>query len=199
MADAKITALSANTTPLTTDILPMVDDPGGTPATQKITIANLISASTLPAGSVVQVVTNATTGVATGTTTIPFDDTPPTSSEGTEFMTLAITPKATTNKLIIDVVFFGALSTGPLEMVVAILQDSVGDSLAANSTTIPTANYRGCVMVRHIMDAGTTSATTFKVRAGGNGASTITFNGVAAGRLYGAITKSSMTIWEYKA
>lgn len=40
MADAKITALSANTTPLGTDVTVIVDDPGGTPATQKITLAN---------------------------------------------------------------------------------------------------------------------------------------------------------------
>ena len=41
MADTKITALTENTTPLGTDIIPMVDDPGGTPATQKITLVNL--------------------------------------------------------------------------------------------------------------------------------------------------------------
>lgn len=41
MADAKITALTENTTPLTTDILPMVDDPTGTPVTQKITLGNI--------------------------------------------------------------------------------------------------------------------------------------------------------------
>jgi hypothetical protein len=40
MADQKITALPANTTPAVTDIIPMVDDPGGTPATQKITYAD---------------------------------------------------------------------------------------------------------------------------------------------------------------
>lgn len=43
MADAKITALTANTTPALSDVTVMVDDPGGTPATQKITLANLIS------------------------------------------------------------------------------------------------------------------------------------------------------------
>lgn len=41
MADTKITGLGANTAPIATDILPMVDDPGGTPATQKITLAVL--------------------------------------------------------------------------------------------------------------------------------------------------------------
>jgi hypothetical protein len=43
MADLKITALTENTTPLNTDIIPMVDDPGGTPATQKMTLATLFS------------------------------------------------------------------------------------------------------------------------------------------------------------
>ena len=41
MADAKITALTENTTPLVTDIIPMVDDPGTTPLTQKITFSNV--------------------------------------------------------------------------------------------------------------------------------------------------------------
>ena len=41
MADTKISALTAMTTAVGTDILPIVDDPGGTPVTQKITLANL--------------------------------------------------------------------------------------------------------------------------------------------------------------
>lgn len=43
MADAKITALTANTTPLSTDLLPIVDDPGGTPETQKATIGDVLA------------------------------------------------------------------------------------------------------------------------------------------------------------
>jgi hypothetical protein len=42
MADLKITGLTANTAPVSTDLVPMVDDPGGSPLTQKITIANLM-------------------------------------------------------------------------------------------------------------------------------------------------------------
>ena len=41
MADSKITALAANTTPASTDLTVIVDDPGGTPATQKMTIDTL--------------------------------------------------------------------------------------------------------------------------------------------------------------
>lgn len=41
MADLKITQLNANTTPIGTDLLAIVDDPGGSPETQKITVDNL--------------------------------------------------------------------------------------------------------------------------------------------------------------
>lgn len=41
MANQTIVDLTANTAPIATDIMPMVDDPGGTPATQKVTLANL--------------------------------------------------------------------------------------------------------------------------------------------------------------
>ena len=51
MADTTITALAVNSTPLVTDIVPMVDDPGGTPVTQKITFANVLSL-VYPIGSV---------------------------------------------------------------------------------------------------------------------------------------------------
>jgi len=65
MADAKITALTENTTPLTTDILPMVDDPAGTPLTQKITISNLVRASNM-SGSISLIAQTGLLPLATG-------------------------------------------------------------------------------------------------------------------------------------
>ncbi|MFZ2882213.1 MAG: hypothetical protein WA019_04010 [Candidatus Moraniibacteriota bacterium] len=44
MADTKILSLTATTTLLTTDILPVVTDPAGTPANKKITFGNLWAA-----------------------------------------------------------------------------------------------------------------------------------------------------------
>jgi hypothetical protein len=43
MADTKITGLDPNTTPAVGDLLVMVDDPGGSAATQKMTIAALLA------------------------------------------------------------------------------------------------------------------------------------------------------------
>lgn len=42
MADVKLTALTAATTASSDDLLYLVDDPGGAPASKKITVANLL-------------------------------------------------------------------------------------------------------------------------------------------------------------
>ena len=43
MADTKVTGLTANTTPLSTDIIPIVDDPAGSPLSQKIALSDLMA------------------------------------------------------------------------------------------------------------------------------------------------------------
>ena len=43
MADTKTTGLTENTSPLSTDMLYMIDDPGGSPDSQRITVANLMT------------------------------------------------------------------------------------------------------------------------------------------------------------
>ncbi len=62
MADQKITQLSENTSPITTDILAIVDDPGGTPATQKVTLASILGLI-YPVGIIVEL--NVSTSPAT--------------------------------------------------------------------------------------------------------------------------------------
>ena len=52
MADKKITQLTAlGAAPDTADILAIVDDPGGTPVTKKVTVANLLAALDKTAGN----------------------------------------------------------------------------------------------------------------------------------------------------
>lgn len=150
-------------------------------------------------GEVVQVVTANFSAVATGTTVIPIDDTIPQNTEGDQYMTLAITPKSTTNVLIVDVVFQGSPSTAPADVAVALFQDTTANALAATSTVVTTAGYRVAIPLSYSQAAGTTSSTTFKVRAGLGAAGTTTFNGFSSGRIFGAITKSFIKITEYKA
>lgn len=50
MADSKLTALTENTTPALTDLVYLVDDPSGSPLSQKIKVANLFSVLNAPQG-----------------------------------------------------------------------------------------------------------------------------------------------------
>jgi hypothetical protein len=67
--DPDYTALNAMTTPLGTDILPIVDDPGGTPENQKITVSNLLTGGVdlIPSA---RVYNNANIVVGTGADTL---------------------------------------------------------------------------------------------------------------------------------
>lgn len=144
-----------------------------------------------------QTVSVETGAVATGTTTIPFDDTIPQNTEGDQYMSLSITPKSATSKLIIDVVVNLANSAASGNIMTAtLLQDSTANALAAAWQINGGANFVVSIAFRHIMTSGTTSATTFKVRAGLNVAGTTTFNGQAAGRIYGGVLASSIVIQE---
>ena len=152
------------------------------------------AAANMPAGTVVQVVNVMSGTLATGATALPLDDTTPQITEGNEFMTLAITPTSATNKLRIDVVFQGGQAGGTFG--VALFQDATANALAAIYQNPAGAAAAELVSFTHFMDAGTTSSTTFRVRAGGT--STQTFNGESAGQLFNGVMASSITITEIK-
>ena len=132
--------------------------------------------------------------LASGTTATPFDNTIPQNTEGDQFMSLAITPKSATSKLLITVnVFFSA--SNAVDATVALFQDSTANALAAIGINA-SVNQSRTVSMHYEMVSGTTSATTFKVRVGGDGVVTIYFNGVAASQRYGGVANSSITIVE---
>lgn len=155
--------------------------------------------NTFPIGMSLQFVDTSIGTLATGTTLIPADDTIPQITEGTEFMTLAITPKATTNRLKIEVTIL-LTSTVANFISVALFQGATANALNATTMYQNTAGGSVTIHLTHMMAAGTTSATTFRVRAGGNSAGTTILNGNGtANRLFGTLPKTTMTITEYKA
>lgn len=157
----------------------------------------LLSMNRGKAGSVVQAVNTQTGAVNTGTTVFPYDDTIPQNTEGDEYMTLTITPVNTNNKLLIEVVLVGASSNADSHLSVGLFQDTTANALAASvGPRNGAANTITCVKFQHEMSAGTTSATTFKVRAGTLSAGTTTFNGSSAGRIFGGVMASSIRITE---
>jgi hypothetical protein len=166
--------------------------------TTGITTPGQFTRSNMPAGTVLQVVNVQSGTVATGTGTIPFDNTIPQITEGTEYMTLAITPTSATSMLLISVVFYSS-NTPQDEMSFALFQDSTANALAAVSNTPFTATARQVTCFTHKMTSGTTSATTFRVRAGMASAGTVTFNGQSGAQRFGGVAASSITIYEVAA
>ena len=156
-----------------------------------------LGTSGLPAGSIVQVVNVLDSAVDSGSTTCAYDDTIMQNTEGNEFMTLAITPTNSNHKLKIDVVGnFNADASNKI-FTVGLFQDSTADALAMMAETESIANSPTPVSFTHFMTAGTTSSTTFKVRAGPDSSATITFNGRdGTNRRGGGRYASSITITE---
>jgi hypothetical protein len=147
-------------------------------------------------GTIVQVVNVQTGAVATGTTTMSMDDTIAQNTEGNEYMTLAITPTNSSNKLLIQVVWIGSFSTASEIYTAALFQDSTASAIAVASHTQSSSTVLSHLSFNHYMAAGTVSATTFKVRVGCSSAQTTTFNGVVGGRKHGGVMASSITITE---
>lgn len=149
-------------------------------------------------GCVLQVVNTQSSALQTITSaTIGLDDTIPQNTEGVEITGLAttITPKSATNKLRITVNISFAGTTG-LTPVAALFQDSTANAIAASFGSSPFTNTAaGVFSFTHYMTAGTTSATTFKIRAASD-VGTIYINGRGAGRYFGGVATSSITIEE---
>lgn len=165
-----------------------------------VIISSVLPQSALPLGAAVQTASSLLTAVATGTTVIPLDDTIPQITEGDQYMTVSITPKSATNTLNINIFALIGHSTATAPMIIALFQDATANALAAtDNTSSATATAPSTFSLQHTLTAGTTSSTTFRVRIGSNSAGTTTVNGQAGSRLFGAITKSSIVVTEYRA
>lgn len=147
--------------------------------------------------AVQQIQVSSTTGVATGTTQVPYDDTIMQNTEGDQYMSVTITPKSATSKLVIEVRAQITVDTSAQGMIFGLFQDSVADALICGMQhTNP--NWMNQVTLSYVMTSGTTSATTFKFRAGGQAGvgGTVTFNGSGGSRLMGGTMDSFIRVME---
>lgn len=153
-------------------------------------------------GEVVQVAENFDPAVATGTTDMIFDDSIPQNTEGDEYIDQAITPTSAANKLVIEHEGEYAHSGTATSLGMAIFQDSTADALAATYVArAGSVNARSIGRISYAMRAGTTSTTTFKIRAGeGSGVGgTVTFNGSNGAREFGGVMASFLRVTEVMA
>lgn len=134
--------------------------------------------------------------VATGTTTIPWDDTIPQNTEGDEYISQAITPVSSTSKLVVEITLGLASTTTGSVITAALFQDTTVGALKAKAIHNPNNDQINTIAFTHVMTSATTSSTTFKIRAGASKAGTTTFNGILGARKLGGIMASTITITE---
>lgn len=150
---------------------------------------------TLPVGAVVQFVNTSYVTYTNITATIPLNDNKPQISAGTQILSVAITPKTATNKLIIRVVLRYCGNTG--YPIAALFQNSDVDALAAGIGGGAGGIYNE-LSFEHVMVGGS-GAQTFTVRVGAAGAGNLYLNGDATARKLGGVSACTLSITEIAA
>jgi hypothetical protein len=147
----------------------------GTWATAPSAVKVLSMGDSLP-GDVVQSFRTTVTGSTASAAVVPVDNTKPTSTEGVQIMTQAITPSSSANLLEVtsrSEIINGAI--GPNNLTQFITRDS-GDALATAGMFNITANVRFSWVMSYKEKAASSAATTYRTRAGVDTGG-FTFNG----------------------
>ena len=168
--------------------------------TGDITFNRPINAAQGGVGKVKQVVyTHVGTSASSTSANIPWDSSTPQNTEGFEAMSKSITPSSTSNLLRIDCMVTGGQSARG-SVIVALFQDSTADALAVVRAKASNANadMMDSIHLTHMMVAGTTSSTTFKVRIGEDAAGTVYFNRYSTDSNFGGKCDSGIIITEYE-
>ena len=152
-------------------------------------------------GEVVQIQSNEVSTYATGTVLIPVDNTIPQITEGTQFMTQAITPVSGANLLKTDVTAMYGVTGAGKYMLHALFRDAISNAIAATAMPLAGAGEAMSGSITHTEIAGSTTATTLRLRAGPDtvtGPPVFAFGGASA-RWFGATPFACMTVTEIMA
>lgn len=145
--------------------------------------------------AIVQMVsTSLKTLLTTGTGT-PYNNSIPQQSQGTQVLSLSITPKYSTSKL--EIRFYSTGGKGIVGAVTAaIYQDSNANALSAKGfNALPALSC--CFDMQHVMTSGTTSPTTFKAFVSSS-ENTYDVNGRESGtQTFGGVSSTVMIVTEY--
>ena len=145
-------------------------------------------------GNIIQVAyAELTTSGTGGNTPIPADNTIPQQTEGNEVLTCTITPKYSNSILYVESnCFVGENNNVSDTIIAALFRDSTANAISTsffNAQPPGASPFGGAESFNPIyllskVVAGSTASTTFKLRAGGNGGSTIRWNGANGSQFF---------------
>ncbi len=159
------------------------------------TAFKLLNPSQAQSAAILQTQTATYSGYGVLSTSIPVDDSIPTSTEGAEMMSVSITPTTASSRMVISA--NGMFASGSATTLTASLVVH-GESAAfvASGTYVDTINQPRAFSIVSDHMPGSTAPITYKLRVGA-GAGTVRANGNSTGRLFGGVARWIMTVEEY--
>lgn len=153
--------------------------------------------SILPIGTVVDSVSVSTASQAVMTAVIPFDTSIPQITEGTQKLSVSITPKSTTNQLRIRLSGTASVSiVGGAAF--AVFAGAAANAILAGLNVVATAGYLVTLAGEIIITPGSTSPITISVRYGPTSAGNMWLNDTGGG-IFGGSAQTTLTVEEIKA
>lgn len=156
------------------------------------------AADIAPPGSVTQCISTTNATPLTITTVIPFDDTKPQVTEGTEILSATITPSSATSKIRVRFGFSMGRYANTNPVITAAVFNGASDAIYAIYQNVePSA---GAFFGEYIDAPGTTAPKTYSVRVGSHYAITFWINGYATlgPRALGGASMATMILEEIK-
>lgn len=149
-------------------------------------------------GKLGQVVYSSLGTKTSGTTVLPVDDTIPQNTEGDEYLTVAITPTNSSSNLVVRATLNVSRTAVDQTVAMALFRDSTANALAAvaERTGGSSANTMHQMTLEHVVSAGSTSETTFKIRAGSPVAGTTYINGTNPNQIFNGVYASTISVTE---
>ena len=133
------------------------------------------------------------------TTIIPFDDTIPQNTEGTQIISVTITPKSTTNRLRVRARVHGMSPTSGDVISIAVFRNSDVNALSASFGSVTSAAATiSMASIEFEFVPASTSLQTINLRVGGN-LGAIRLNGTTTARVFGGASVCSLIVEEITA
>ncbi len=136
--------------------------------------------------------TSTSARINTSGTSIPDDDSIPQNTEGTEILTLSITPKSSSSNLLIIFSTSGTPTAGS-SCIAALFVDSTANALAAQYIGRFASGNSFDGTICYITSSGSTSARTYKIRLGGG---SFQINSGSGSRKFGGTASTYLIIAE---
>ena len=130
-------------------------------------------------------------------TVIPSDSSIPTNTEGTQILSVGITPQSATNKIRIFFTSSVTIGSSPNYGTVALFNGG-SSAIAANVSYVPGGGSPTALLLDHTFVPGSTSPLTLTLRAGAN-TGNLYFNGYNTGPVFTGIMAATLILEEIKA